>query len=113
MGLCFTLLTRSDGCAAEFQSELTLSPCWIAKKLARPTRFERVTFAFGGKRSFFESNMGLIFRKPAVLRAQTLTPGSPPAGFLALSPLNLRWRLFYSRRGRSGTLLCGRGKRDW
>jgi hypothetical protein len=32
--------------------------------------------------------------------------GSPPAGFLALSPPKLRWRLFYPRRGQSGTLLC-------
>jgi hypothetical protein len=34
------------------------------------------------------------------------SPGSPPAGFFALSPPNLRWRLFYPRRGQSGTLLC-------
>jgi hypothetical protein len=31
----------------EFQSEPRISPCKIIKKLARPTRFERVTFAFG------------------------------------------------------------------
>src|SRR5712664_3225319 len=74
--------------------------------MAHSTRFERVTFAFGGQRSFFEPNMGRSFRKPAVLIAQTLASGSPPAGFLALLPPNLRWRLFYSRRGQSGTLLC-------
>src|SRR5947207_2199990 len=74
--------------------------------MAHPTRFERVTFAFGEQRSFFEPNMGRGFRKPAVLIAQTLTSGSPPAGFLALSPPKLRWHLFYPRRGQSGTLLC-------
>ena len=35
------------------------------------------------------------------------TSGSPPAGFLALSPPKLRWRLFDPRHGQSGTLLCG------
>jgi hypothetical protein len=50
--------------------------------------------------------MGRSFRKAAVPVAQTLTSGSPPAGFLALSPPNLRWRLFYPRRGQSGTLRC-------
>src|SRR6266481_10023360 len=74
--------------------------------LAHPTRFERVTFAFGGQRSFFEPNRGRSFRKPAVLIAQMLASGSSLAGFLALSPPKLRWRLFYPRRGQSGTLLC-------
>jgi len=82
-------------------------------QVARPTRFELLTFAFGGQRSFFEPNVGRSFRNSAVLIAQTPTPGSPTAGFLALSPPKLRWHLFYSRRGQSGTLLCGRGKRDW
>src|SRR5882757_1982394 len=69
-------------------------------------RFERVTFAFGGQRSFFEPNMGRSFRKPAILIAQMLASRSSLAGFLALSPPKLRWRLFYPRRGQSGTLLC-------
>ncbi len=100
------------------KSRMVLTRCYLSKPrssakfkkclilLAHPTRFERVTFAFGGQRSFFEPNMGRSFRKLAVLIAQTLASGSPPAGFLALSPPNLRWRLFYPRRGQSGTLLC-------
>jgi hypothetical protein len=50
------------------------------RKVARPTRFERVTFAFGGQHSFFEPNVGRSFRKPADLIAQTPTFGIAARG---------------------------------
>jgi len=39
--------------------------------------------------------------------------GLPRSTVSRLTSPKLRWRLFYPRRGQSGTLLCGRGKRDW
>jgi hypothetical protein len=43
------LLTHSKIAELKFQSRRALSRCKIRKKLARPTRFERVTFAFGAR----------------------------------------------------------------
>jgi hypothetical protein len=36
-----------------------ISRCKIKKKLAHPTRFERVTFAFGGQRSTYAASQGI------------------------------------------------------
>jgi hypothetical protein len=51
----------------------------VKRKLARPTRFERVTFAFGGQRSLYAASRGTVLsinRKNRVLRAPATTdPG--------------------------------------
>jgi len=52
-------------------------PLQNKKKLAHPTRFERVIFAFGGQRSIYAARRGMALstnRKNRVLRAPTTTP---------------------------------------
>src|SRR3977135_1317736 len=45
------LLTRLKETELQFRLGARISLCKIKKKLAHPTRFERVTFAFGGQTS--------------------------------------------------------------
>src|SRR5260370_42437324 len=45
------LLTRSNTAELEIHCGRALSCCKTRKKVAQPTRFEQLTFAFGGQRS--------------------------------------------------------------
>lgn len=68
--------------------------CWLVFLLGG-LETRRLSFAFGGQRSFFEPNMHRSFREPVVLIARVAPPGgSQLASFLALSPPKLRLHLF-------------------
>ena len=89
----------------------SFSPSWYyplagSRKTGAPATIRTCDLCLRRATHILRPNLGRSFRKPAVLIAQTLTSGSPPAGFPSLSPPNLRRHVFYPRRGQSGTLLC-------